>query len=120
MNINSLFKIATEKKASDLHLIVGNPPILRIDGELRVIPDMPVINRNTMEVLVFSIITEKQKQTFIDERELDISYEIEGASRYRVNLHFEKDNIGLVARVISNEIPSMDDLELPPVARELI
>jgi twitching motility protein PilT len=120
MNMNTLFKIAADQKASDLHLIVGRPPILRIDGELQMIPDMPTITRKVMETLVFSIITDKQKALFIKDRELDISYEIEGASRYRVNLHFEKDNVGLVARVISNIIPSMEELELPPVAKEMI
>ncbi len=120
MNINTLFKIATDQKASDLHLIVGKPPILRIDGELRIIPDIPVINNKAMEALIFSIITENQKKKYVDERELDLSYELEGHSRYRINLHFEKDNMGLVARVISNTIPSMEDLELPPVALEMI
>ena len=120
MNINTLFKIATDKKASDLHLIVGRPPVLRIDGELKVIPDMPTITAKMMNTLVFSIITEKQKAKFTAERELDVSYELEGSSRYRINLHFEKDNIGLVARVISSTIPSMEELELPPVATEMI
>src|SRR3989344_6240803 len=120
MNINTLFKIASEKKASDLHLIVSKPPILRIDGELKVIPDLPVIEKKDMESLILSIITNHQKETFLAERELDISYELESLSRYRVNLHFEKDNMGLVARVISNIIPSMEDLELPPIVSELI
>ncbi len=120
MNINELFKKATENNASDLHIIVGRPPILRIDGELKMIPNTEVITRPIAEKLVLSIITEKQKNTFYEERELDISYEISGYSRYRVNLHWEKDNIGLVARVISSKIPSMQDLGLPPVAEHLI
>ncbi len=120
MNINELFKIATEKKASDLHLIVGKPPIIRIDGELKIIPDYPSLKKVEMEQLVFSIITDAQKQKFITEREMDVSYELEGYSRYRINLHFEKDNVGLVARVISNVIPTMEELDLPPIALELI
>jgi twitching motility protein PilT len=120
MDINDLFKIATKSKASDLHLIVGKPPILRIDGELTVIPKTEVISKAQAEKLIFSIITEKQKNKFLAERELDISYELSGFSRYRVNLHWEKDNVGLVARVISSEIPTMEELELPKVAHRLI
>ena len=120
MTLNTLFKKASESKASDLHIIVGKPPILRIDGELKIMPDMPEVTREKAEELVFSILTERQKAKFIDERELDISYEIPKFSRYRVNLHWEKDNIGLVARVISNEVPNLEDLGLPPIANEMI
>ncbi len=120
MNINELFKIASEKKASDLHLIVGKPPIIRIDGELKMIPEMPVIKKADMESLILSIITDAQKEKFLRERELDVSYELEGFSRYRINLHFEKDNMGMVARVISTVIPSMEELDMPPVALDMI
>jgi twitching motility protein PilT len=120
MTLNTLFKKATESKASDLHIIVGKPPILRIDGELKVIDGTPEITRDKAEEMVFSILTERQKKKFVDERELDISYEIPKFSRYRVNLHWERDNIGLVARIISNEIPKLEDLGLPPIANEMI
>ncbi|MCB9803018.1 PilT/PilU family type 4a pilus ATPase [Candidatus Nomurabacteria bacterium] len=120
MNLNDLFKIASQSKASDLHLIVGKPPILRIDGELRAIPNTEVLSKANAEKMIFSIITEKQRDQFIAERELDISYEITGYSRYRVNLHWEKDNVGMVARVISQIIPSMEDLGLPPIVHRLI
>ncbi|MBT7553264.1 type IV pili twitching motility protein PilT, partial [bacterium] len=76
MNINTLFKKATENGASDLHIIVGKPPILRIDGELKIIDGAAEITRDAAETMIFSILTEKQKVKFIEERELDISYEI--------------------------------------------
>ena len=120
MNINELFKTATKKKASDLHIIVGKPPVLRIDGELRILSEEAEITRDMAEKMIFSILTEKQREKFINEREIDISYEIPKFSRYRVNLHWEKDNVGLVARVISNEVPSLDDLDLPPVVHKMI
>ncbi|MBP9802320.1 PilT/PilU family type 4a pilus ATPase [Patescibacteria group bacterium] len=120
MIINDLFKIASQSNASDVHLIAGKPPILRLDGELKGIPNTEILTRASIEKMVFSIITEKQRDKFINERELDISYEIAGFSRYRVNLHWEKDNIGLVARVISQTIPTMEDLGLPPIVHRLI
>lgn len=120
MTINELFKIATKNKASDLHIVIGKPPILRIDGELKIIPNMDEITKDHGETMIFSILTERQKKKFIEERELDISYEIPKFSRYRVNLHWEKDNIGLVARVISNDIPKLEDLGLPEIVSKLI
>lgn len=120
MTINDLFKVATQAKASDLHLIVGKPPILRIDGELRVMPNTEILSRTEAEKLIFSIITEKQKKEFLENRELDISYEITGFSRYRVNLFWEKDNVALVARVISTNIPVLEDLGMPPIVHRLI
>jgi twitching motility protein PilT len=120
MTINELFKTATDQKASDLHIVVGRPPILRIDGELTILDKLPVITRDVSEKIVFSILTERQKAKFIEKRELDISYEIPKYSRYRINIHWERDNVGLVARVISNDVPNMDDLGLPPVAIEMI
>lgn len=120
MNINNLFKLATKNKASDLHIIVGKPPILRIDGELKIIPDIEIVTRELAEKMIFGILTERQQKKFIEERELDISYEIAEFSRYRVNLHYEKDNVGMVARVISSQLPTMEDLNMPEVMSQLI
>ena len=120
MHIDELFKIAAEKNASDLHLIVGKPPMLRIDGELKVIPDYETLTRESMEVLVLSIINENQKEKFYRKRELDVSHEIPGLSRFRVNLHWEKDNMGMVARVISSNIPTLDELNMPPIVHQLL
>lgn len=115
MVIDKYFKIAVTKKASDLHIIVGQPPILRIDGELHEIEKEPIIDKKTAERLIFEILTENQKEKFINTRELDCSHQLSDGYRFRVNVHWEKDNVGLVARVISNKIPTMDDLLLPPV-----
>lgn len=119
-DINQLFKIAVDKKASDLHLAVGNPPIIRIDGELRKVPDMPVLTNQDVEKMIFSILNEKQKESYVKEKELDVSYELKGLSRFRVNLHWERENAGLVARVISTDPPSMEDIYMPEKVYELI
>ena len=65
MNINTLFKKASENGASDLHIIVGRPPILRIDGELKIIDGATEITRDAAEQMIFSILTEKQKQSLL-------------------------------------------------------
>src|SRR3989338_3503393 len=120
MIINDLFKAATKEGASDLHIIVGKPPILRIDGELKIMDDLPVVTKELGKRMIFGILTDRQREKFIKDRELDISYEITEYSRYRVNLHWEKDNVGLVARVISTTIPSIDDLGLPQIVYDMV
>ena len=120
MKLDDLFKIAVQKKASDLHIIVGMPPVLRIDGVLGPISGKDKITRKITEELIFPLLSEKQKQIFITEKELDLSYEISSGHRFRVNLHWEKGNLGLVARVISSDIPTMEDINMPEVAYKLL
>ncbi len=119
MNINDLLKSAVEAHASDLHLVVGMLPILRINGELSYIEGKKRITIKEMEQMVFSLIDEKEKERFLSMRELDIGYQV-GEFRFRVNLHFEKGNIGLVARVINEEIPTLDDIDMPKVVYSLL
>ncbi len=120
MHIDDLFKVAVKKDASDIHLTAGQQPILRIGGTLEPIPKSKVLNPRGIEGLAFDIITEKQKQRFLESRELDVSYEISNLSRFRVNLHFERGNVGLVARVVPNKIPTMEDLMTPGVIYDLV
>ena len=120
MKLDDLFKIAVQKKASDLHIIFGMPPVLRIDGVLGPISGKDKITRKITEELIFPLLSEKQKQIFITEKELDLSYEISSGHRFRVNLHWEKGNLGLVARVISSDIPTMEDINMPEVAYKLL
>lgn len=119
MIINDLFKAATKEGASDLHIIVGKPPILRIDGELKIMEEA-VITKETAKKLIYGILTDTQREKYIKDRELDISYEIPEYSRYRVNLHWEKDNAGMVARVISTTVPSLDELGLPKMVYDMV
>jgi len=120
MEIDKLFKIAVTKKASDLHIIVGKPPIIRIDGVLYEIEGEAVVTRESAESLVFEILTDTQKDKFIKIRELDFSHQTSDGSRFRVNIHWEKNNVGLVARVICKKILTMEELLLPPVVYSMI
>lgn len=120
MNIKEIFKTAVEKKASDAHLVAGQFPILRIDGDLEEIKGKTELTGSAIEQAVFSLITEEQKKTFIKNRELDFSYENDDNSRFRINLHFERNNIGLVARVISDEIPTLETTDMPKLVYDLL
>lgn len=118
MSIKKLFQKAVEMKASDLHILVGKPPILRIDGELQEF-EGPVYTKNKVQELLYELLTPVQQEKFEKELELDISYEIKELARFRVNLHMEKDAPGLVARVVSAQIPSMEDILMPEIGYEL-
>lgn len=118
MSLNSLFTQASEIGASDLHLIVGRPPVVRIKGELQEISD-EVMTDKKIEDLVSDILTSEQKKRFEDERELDTSFQIKDGTRLRINLQYEKGNISLVARVIPTTIPTLEDLDMPPTVSKL-
>ena len=119
MTIKELFTIAVEKKASDLHLVAGLQPALRIDGDLVYIEDKKTISAKEMEVLVYSMLDAEKKERFLNEKELDISYSVDNY-RYRVNLHFEKGNMGIVARVINEKINNLDELGMPKIIYDLL
>jgi twitching motility protein PilT len=119
MNIKELFKTAADYKASDLHLVVGLPPVLRIDGNLEFLKKKNKITSREMKEMIFSLLNEKQKEKFISSRELDLGLEVSGF-RFRVNLHFEKGNIGLVARVINDEIPTLEEIDMPKIVYNLL
>jgi len=119
MSIKELFKIAVEKKASDLHLITGIKPVLRINGELVYIDEKFVIDKKTMEMILNELLSVENKKRFNQERELDLGFEQDGF-RFRVNLHFEKENVGLVARVINDEIPTLEDVGMPKIIYNLL
>jgi twitching motility protein PilT len=116
MNINDLLKKAAQKKASDLHLVVGKPPILRIDGELALLDKLPLLDRQINQELIFSLLSKEQKEKFIKERELDFSYEIKDLARFRINLYWEKGNPALAARVIYPLLPTMESILMPKAA----
>lgn len=118
MTIESLFTLATERGASDLHLAVGLPPTIRVHGELKPLEDSALTPKK-MEELVFSLLQANQKERFLKEREMDVSYQLKDGTRFRVNLHCEKDNFGLVARVIPTSIPSLEDIGMPEVVYNL-
>lgn len=120
MTIHEILKLAVKKSASDVHLVVDAPVLLRIDGELIEVEPKKSLAKKEVEQMVFSLLSEEQKKRFINDKELDFGYENEDEARFRVNLHHEKGNIGLVARVITDKIPTMEDLFIPRVVYDLV
>ncbi len=114
--INSYFESAIKNKASDIHLVAGEKPMIRIQGELKDLADSPLPDKE-LEAAIFGILTPEQKARFEEELELDISYEVDGV-RFRVNVHRQEGKIGMAARLIPKDIPTMDELQLEPVIRD--
>src|SRR4030081_1418717 len=119
MNIDDLLRIATERRASDLHLKVGNYPHLRIDGELTPLTDQPRVSAEDMLTMAFSMMSARQKQKFKETTEIDMAYGVAGLGRFRVNVFQQRGNVGLVLRVIPTKIRGLDELYLPKVVEQI-
>ncbi|OGH84130.1 MAG: hypothetical protein A2469_02150 [Candidatus Magasanikbacteria bacterium RIFOXYC2_FULL_40_16] len=115
-SIKTYFESAIKNDASDLHLVAGEKPMIRIQGELKDLADSALPEKE-LQAAIFSILTPSQKTRFEEELELDMAYEVEGV-RFRVNVHQQEGKIGLAARLIPKEIPNMDDLRFEPALRE--
>src|SRR5579863_5198403 len=115
MNIDDLLKVACENKASDLHLKVGNYPYNRVDGELNPLTQFPRISSEDMLNMAFSMMSNRQKQKFKEETELDMAYGVAGLGRFRVNVFQQRGNVGMVLRVIPTKIRTLEELYLPKV-----
>src|SRR5207237_4789454 len=115
MHIDDLLRIAMERKASDLHLKVGNYPHCRIDGDLIPISDQPRVSAEDMLNMAFSMMSNRQKQKFKDSSELDMAYGVAGLGRFRVNVFQQRGNVGMVLRVIPTKIRTIEELDLPRV-----
>jgi twitching motility protein PilT len=110
--INKYFKAAIKAQASDLHLKVGQPPKLRLNEGIRN-TTAEVLTEDKIEKLVFEILSEKQKQFFLENGALDFAYEVGHADRFRVNIFRQRTKISLSARRITSQIPPFETLHLP-------
>ncbi len=115
VRIETLLEQVIKFKASDLHIQVGLPPMLRVDGVLKAVPEVEVLNEEAVETLVFAILDEDQRQILLKDKEFDFSFAFGDLGRFRVNAFHEKGNLAAALRLIPNEIRSVEQLGLPPV-----
>jgi twitching motility protein PilT len=111
--IDSYFQKLKDAGASDLHLLVGAPPKLRIHGELEPIAGEPVQTQAALEELLFEIIDSRQKSKFQKTNDLDFAYGLEGVARFRCNFLMQKMGLGAVFRIIPERIKTIAELNLP-------
>ena len=119
MNVKEMLRVMIERNASDLHLIGGMSPILRINGDLVHLGD-EVLTEETLHGFLEQIVEDEPKRNkFFGEKELDLAYELRGEGRFRVNVYFQSGSIAFAIRLIPVAIPRLEDLSLPDVLREL-
>jgi len=119
MHIDDLLRIAVERKASDLHLKVGNFPYLRVDGHLTPLTELKRLTAEDMLNMAFSMMSNRQKQKFKESAELDLAYGVAGLGRFRVNVFQQRGNVGLVLRVVPTKIRTFEELNLPKVITKI-
>jgi twitching motility protein PilT len=118
VNIKTILENVIDNGASDVHINVGMPPILRRNTELGEL-DFPAISNEDAKEMVLSMIGPNRYKKFEENKDLDFSTNLDDGHRFRVNAHFQRDSIAISFRVIPNQIPAIDDLHLPPIVKEL-
>jgi len=116
--LRDLLLVTFQEQASDLHISVGHPPILRISGRLVPLMKMKNISVEDSQALAFELMSGDQQQRFLREKEIDFSYNFEDRARFRVNIFFQKGNISSALRLIPAKIPTLEELNLPPILHE--
>ncbi|MFJ7727112.1 type IV pilus twitching motility protein PilT [Neobacillus sp. NPDC097160] len=117
--IDAFLRAAVEYKASDIHLTVGVPPVMRINGDLRRYGTDKLLPDDT-ESMAKAIIPEHMWDSFIEKGELDFSYGVPGSSRFRVNAYHQRKSVSIALRVVSSKVPSIEDLQLPDIVTKLV
>jgi len=119
MDINDLLKKANTLDASDLHIKVGSPPILRIYGELAPLTSEKRVTNEDAVKIATTVMSASQTETFKRKNDIDLAYSVPGLGRFRCNIFMQRGTIGIVFRVIQMRIPTVDELNLPEVIKKL-
>ena len=118
MHIDELLRMSMERKASDTHLTVGLPPMIRVDGEMVMLPFKPLTAEDTRR-LVYETLTDENLKKFETTHELDFGHGVKGLARFRFNAYMQRGSVAAALRSIPTKIPSFSTLGLPPIIREM-
>jgi len=118
MEIKELLEYTINKKASDLHLISGVPPMIRVSGILSPITGKEVLIPQEAEKLVFALVNDEQKEILLVNKELDFSFNYQDQGRFRINAYYQKGNLAAALRLIPNQIPKINELGLPEICHQ--
>lgn len=112
-NIQDLLMLVLERQASDLHLTAGVPPVIRIHGHLHKLEEYPVMDPVQIREMIYSVLTQRQREKFEENLELDLAHSVPGRARFRVNIYQQRDSVGAAFRLIPVEIKSLKELNIP-------
>jgi twitching motility protein PilT len=113
ITLNELLQGMLELGASDLHLTAGSPALVRVHGDLEPLRDCPVLPPDLIQRVLYTILTQKQRERFETDLELDFAYSLPGAARFRVNVYRQRENLGAAFRRIPYEIKTLEELGVP-------
>ena len=116
--LNDILKTAIDNKASDVHIMAGQPPLIRLHTQMTP-TDFPTITPENAMARLKEMINEKRMEAFMEKRDADFSYELPGLSRFRVNAHFQRNSVAMAFRVITDKVRALDALNLPEVITRL-
>ncbi len=118
MDIKQLLQLTVDKKASDLHILVGLPPSIRVDGELKAVPETEVLTADKAREMVLSLMQASQKDLFLTNKELDFSFAFGNLGRFRINAYYQQGFASAALRLIPNEIKTIEEWRLPKVCHQ--
>ena len=118
MDITELLTFGITEGASDVHLSSGEPPMLRIDGDVKRVEHAP-LTKEEVHAMVFDVMNDNQRRIFQEKHDIDFSFELGGIARFRVNVFLQRKGEGAVFRVIPTKIITLDELGMPPVLKEV-
>ena len=116
--LNDLLLTTARQNASDLHLAVGRHPILRIDGVLIPLQKESLLTPEMTENLIFNLLAPEQKEKFLKEKEIDLSYSFEDKARFRINVFYQRGYMAAALRLIPAQIKTLEELNLPPILHD--
>ena len=119
MHINDLLRIAVDRGASDLHLKVGTYPMMRVQGVLSPVSEERKLDHEDVVAMSAAIMSASQAEKFVASQEVDLAYSVTGLGRFRCNIFQQRGTVGLVLRVIPMRIRTIDELDLPPVLKQI-
>jgi twitching motility protein PilT len=119
VNVAELLERVLELGASDLHLTAGARPTVRVHGSLGQLEDFPVLMPNETQAMIYSILTQRQRERLENELELDCAHALPGKARFRLNVYYQRDAVGAAFRLIPQEIKPLEELGIPPRVAEM-
>src|SRR3972149_3920765 len=119
MEIDDMLRASVKADATDIHLKVGSPPVFRIDGSLVLIKEAPSFTKEDLERLAYSVMNKWQREKYEKTFEMDLAYDIEGLSRFRINVFQQQGTIAMAIRAIPFEILGFSELNLPPILEKI-